>query len=70
MTYETTIPYSDCGTDLIERSIHTRTLAVTAEWTGRVTLAEYPTCGARYCTETALSRSSDRSDTTRRQQGK
>lgn len=70
MTYETTIPCSNCGTDLIEHSIHTRTLTVTTEWTGQVTIAECPTCGARYYPEAALSRLSGRSDITHRQQGK
>lgn len=70
MTYETTIPCSACGTDLIERSIHTRSLAVTTEWTGKVTIAECSTCEARYYPEAALLCLSDRSDTTHRQQDK
>lgn len=70
MTHETTIPCSDCGIDLIEQSVHTRTLAVTTEWSGQVTIAECPACGARYYPEAALFRLADRSDTTHRQQGK
>lgn len=70
MTHETTIPCSDCGIDLIERSGHTRMLAVTTEWSGQVTIAECPDYSARSYPKAALSRLSDRSDTIHRHQDK
>lgn len=69
MIHETAIPCSDCGIDLIEQSVHTRTLAVTTEWNGQVTIAKCPSCSARYYPETALFRLSGRANTTDRQQG-
>lgn len=52
---ETDIPCSDCGTELIERTVHVRDLPVATTWQGHVRIAECPTCKARYYPEQTLS---------------
>lgn len=53
---ETDIPCSDCGTALIERTIHVRDLSVSTHSQGQVPIAECPSCEARYYPEQALIR--------------
>lgn len=62
MIHETTIPCSDCGTGLVEQTVHVRELSITTSWSGQVTIAECPSCGAQYYPEEALSRLSDLSN--------
>jgi len=51
---ETDIPCSDCGTELIERSVHARDLPVAASWQSTVRIAECPACDARHYPEQTL----------------
>ncbi len=53
---ELDIPCSDCGTALVERTADPHALPVSTAWTGRVTLAVCPSCGARYYPKQALAR--------------
>lgn len=65
MIHETTIPCSDCGTGLVERTVHVRELSLSTSWNGEVSIAECPSCGAQYYPEEALSRVTGVSNKTR-----
>jgi hypothetical protein len=51
---ETDIPCSDCGTDLVDRTVQTHDLPVSTDWSGEVTVAICPTCEARYYPDRTL----------------
>lgn len=53
--HETDLPCSDCGTELVARTVHARDLPVATHWRGTVRLAACPLCGARYYPAEALS---------------
>lgn len=59
MKHETDLPCSDCGTGLRERTVNARELPGGARGDGRVTIAECPSCGARYYPREAISKLSD-----------
>lgn len=61
--HETDLPCSDCGTDLVERSVATGDAGNEPDAAPAVTVAECPACGARYYPERALSRLSARPKT-------
>lgn len=65
MIHETTIPCSDCGTGLVERTVHVRELSVPTDWNCEVSIAECPSCDAQYYPEEALSRLFSISNNTR-----
>lgn len=48
MVHEIDLPCSDCGTELVERTVNSHELVRTTAIGGQVTLAECPACGARY----------------------
>lgn len=54
MTHETDIPCSDCGTELVERTVDVRELATATAADGRVNVAVCPSCGARYYPDETL----------------
>lgn len=54
MTHEIDLPCSDCGTDLVERTVEVRELALSDTGVGAVTVAACPSCGARYYPREAL----------------
>lgn len=53
---ETDLPCSDCGTELIERTVHVEDLPISTDWRGFVRIAHCPSCDVRYYPEHALSR--------------
>lgn len=57
---ETDLPCSDCGTELVERTIDTHELPLSTAADCSVRLAECPSCGARYYPEQTLSKLSGR----------
>lgn len=59
MIQEKDIPCSDCGTDLVERSVRARELPVSTDLQGHVTVVECPSCDARYYPERTVTRISD-----------
>lgn len=59
MIQEKDIPCSDCGTDLVERSVRARELPVSTDLQGHVTIVVCPSCGARYYPERTVTRLSD-----------
>jgi hypothetical protein len=52
---ETDIPYADCGTELVEQTVHVRDLPVSTNWQGPVRIAHSPAYEVRYSPEQALS---------------
>lgn len=60
---ELTLPCSDCGTALVEQPVHTRDLPVSTAHHGTVSLANCPSCGARFYPRRALAQlSASRTD--------
>jgi hypothetical protein len=55
-------PRSDCGTELVERTTPSREAPYETHRRGRVDVAGYPVCGARYCPEEDPSRITRASD--------
>jgi len=55
MTHETDLPCSDCGVELIEKTI-TLEEAEATETGAQVIVAECPSCGARYYPRESLAR--------------
>lgn len=62
---ETAIPRSDCGTDLVDRTVQANYLPVSTYRTGRVTVATRPTCAVRYYSDRGIERLFDTSSATR-----
>ncbi len=56
MIQETDIPCSDCGTELVDRTVYARELSVATDWVGEVTVVECPACEARYYPEETVAR--------------
>lgn len=52
---ERDLPCADCGTELVERSVHVRDLPVETPWHGSVVVTECPTCNGRYYPERSVS---------------
>lgn len=69
MTHETDIPCAECGTDLVERDVDVSEVPASTTERGQVTVAECPTCEARYYPQETLDRlsrgSTDPSNDTR-----
>lgn len=57
---ETDLPCSDCGTELIERTVNATELPNTTTVDDSVRLAVCPSCGARYYPKQTLSKLSER----------
>lgn len=53
---ETDLPCSECGNELVERTIHVSDLPVSTGWRGYVSVAECRLCGARYYPQDTLSK--------------
>lgn len=51
---ETDIPCSDCGEDLVDRTVQTHDLPVPTDVSGKVTVATCPNCAARYYPDRTL----------------
>lgn len=60
---ELDLPCSDCGTALVERTVHARDVSISADWRDHVQVAACPSCGARYYPESALVELSKQSNT-------
>ena len=56
MLFETDLPCSDCGGELVERDVDPRTLSLASAIEGGIRVAECPERGARYYPEQSLSK--------------
>lgn len=62
MTHETDLPCSECGTELVERTVDDGDLVSLTDAGTPVTVAECPSCGARFYPQETLTRLSNTSD--------
>lgn len=70
MIDEIELPCSDCGAELVRRTIHTREVPVTTTWHGSVTVTECASCSARYYPDKTLSQLSNTADDSRSKGGR
>jgi len=56
MTHETDLPCSECGAELVERTVEGANLASLTDVGVPVTVAECPSCGARFYPQETLTR--------------
>lgn len=61
---ETDLPCSDCGTELVARTLPARNLPVSTDVQGTIQVAVCPSCGAHYYPSETLSRLAGEADTT------
>lgn len=66
MTHETDLPCSDCGVELVERTVDAGDVTGPVDAGAPITVAECPSCGARYYPRETLARLSDASNGGRR----
>lgn len=62
MLREKDLPCSDCGTQLVERTVEPLELFESSSIDGTIQLAECPECGARYFPDQSLSKLNARPD--------